>query len=172
MGGGVRSGKSAFALRRAQELGPRRVFVATCPPVDDEMRRRIEAHRRERGPDFETVEVTTGLVPCLETLEADVALVDCVTLWLSNLLHAGHGEAAVLDEVARLSDLLRRRRFDAILVTNEVGMGVVPEHPLGRAFRDLAGRTHQILARAADEVVFGAMGLVLRLKPAPVEVIA
>jgi adenosylcobinamide kinase/adenosylcobinamide-phosphate guanylyltransferase len=168
IGGGVRSGKSAFALRRARALGPRRVFVATAEPLDDEMSARIGRHVRERGADFRTVEAPLDVVERLESeREADVVVIDCLTLWLSNLLLRGDPEEAILGRVGRLIEMLRAKPFHAVVITNEVGMGVVPESAIGRAFRDLCGRAHQPLAARADEVYFGALGTLIRLKPAP-----
>ena len=165
IGGGVRSGKSDFALRLARRLGPRRVFVATAQAFDDEMRLRIAEHRRTRGPDFETHEEPLALPATLRSLAGDVVVVDCLTLWLSNLLLRDETSTAVLAAVDELVAVLRDRRRSVILVTNEVGMGIVPETPLGRRFRDLAGIAHQRLARVADDVYFAALGIMLRLKP-------
>jgi adenosylcobinamide kinase/adenosylcobinamide-phosphate guanylyltransferase len=170
VGGGARSGKSAFALARAQRLGPRRIFVATAEPLDDEMTARIARHRQERGGAFTTIEEPRHLPGRLAQLEdVDVVVVDCLTLWLSNLLVAGVTAGLIHDEVEALAAALAKRRFWALLVTNEVGMGIVPETPLGRAFRDLAGWTHQRLARLADEIFLATLGVVLRLHPPPVE---
>jgi adenosylcobinamide kinase/adenosylcobinamide-phosphate guanylyltransferase len=170
VGGGARSGKSAFALAYARRLDARRTFVATAEAFDDEMRDRIDRHRRERGEAFLTVEEPRELAGALARLrDPGVVVVDCLTLWLSNLLLAGSS----LEELRRATDelaaVLAERRFPVVLVTNEVGMGLVPETPLGRAFRDAAGWTHQRLARAADEIYLAAMGVVVRLHPAPVE---
>jgi adenosylcobinamide kinase/adenosylcobinamide-phosphate guanylyltransferase len=169
IGGGARSGKSAFALARARRLGARRVFVATAEALDDEMRVRIERHRQERGAAFTTLEVPRKLPEVLATVEADVVVIDCLTLWLSNLLVADLPALTIHAQVDALTTVLARRRFHALLVSNEVGMGIVPETPLGRAFRDLAGWAHQRLARAADEIYLAAMGMVLRVHPGPVE---
>jgi len=169
VGGGARSGKSRFALGYARRLGARRVFVATAQGLDEEMRARIAQHREERGADFRTVEVPVELPAALLALEADVVVVDCLTLWLSNLLVAGHPQGAIDERIEALVAVLARRRFHALVVTNEVGMGVVPESPLGRAFRDLTGRAHQRLAAVADEIYLAALGLVLRVHPGPVE---
>jgi adenosylcobinamide kinase/adenosylcobinamide-phosphate guanylyltransferase len=170
VGGGARSGKSAFALAYAQRLGPRRAFLATAEALDDEMRARIARHRDERGGAFLTIEEPRALPGALAALEGvDVVVVDCLTLWLSNLLLAGMSPGAIHEEVEALATVLAGRRFGALLVTNEVGMGIVPETPLGRAFRDLAGFAHQRLARLADEIYLAAMGVVLRVHPAPVE---
>lgn len=170
VGGGARSGKSAFALAYARRLGARRAFLATAEALDDEMEARIRRHREERGGAFTTIEAPRDLPGALERLAGvDVAVVDCLTLWLSNLLVAGAAASAIDEEVEALAAALARRRFHTIIVTNEVGMGLVPETPLGRAFRDVTGRAHQRLARAADEIFLAALGLVLRVHPGPVE---
>ncbi len=174
VGGGVRSGKSAFALSLARRLGGRRTFVATAQPFDHEMRDRIAAHQAEREGDFATVEAPLDLPGALVALAAappDVVVVDCLTLWLSNLLLRGDRPEAIALEVSRLANLLQASPFHAVLVTNEVGMGVVPESALGRAFRDVAGRAHQVLARRADRVFLAALGCILRLRPAPLTLV-
>ena len=170
VGGGARSGKSAFALAQARRLGPRRAFLATAEPLDDEMRARIARHRDERGDDFFTIEEPRDLPGALGRLEPfDVVVVDCLTLWLSNLLVAGMAAGSIREQVEALVAVLAAPRLRAILVTNEVGMGIVPETPLGRAFRDLAGQSHQRLAAVADEIYLAALGVVLRVHPGPVE---
>lgn len=172
VGGGVRSGKSAFALRRARALGETRVFIATAQAFDGEMKERIAAHQEERGDTFTTVECPLALPETLASVHnADVVLVDCLTLWLSNMLLANMGESRITERVRALEETLRAAAFHSIVVTNEVGMGVVPESALGRLFRDVSGRTHQVLARGATEVYLAALGMVLRLRPGPVEVI-
>jgi len=168
VGGGVRSGKSSFALARAEALGARRTFVATGEALDGEMDDRIARHRAERGDRFATVEAPVELPAALATLDTDVALIDCLTLWLSNLLCRDAPPARVLERIDELATVLARRRFHAVVVTNEVGMGVVPPSPLGRAFRDLAGTAHQRLAACADELHFAVLGTVLRLRPLPI----
>ena len=169
VGGGARSGKSRFALGYARRLGARRAFVATAEGLDEEMRERIARHRQERGDSFATLEAPVELPGALAELDAEVVVIDCLTLWLSNLLVAGMAPAAIEERVEALAAVLARRRFHALVVSNEVGLGLVPETPLGRAFRDLAGWAHQRLARAADEIYLAAMGIVLRVHPAPVE---
>lgn len=164
----MRSGKSAFALRRAEQLGERRVFVATAEALDGEMRARAEAHREERADRYRTLEVPRELVAALARLDdADVVVIDCLTLWITNLLVDGLDGPAIERRVAELAALLAARRFHAVLVTNEVGLGIVPDNALARAFRDAAGRAHQTLGRVADELYFGMMGQLVRLKPAP-----
>jgi len=170
IGGGARSGKSTFALTRATQLGGRRAFVATAQAFDDEMRARIAAHVRERADAFETHEVPHALPEALAEIDADVVIVDCLTLWLSNLLLQARSTEQILAEVERLSAVLEQRRNHVLLVTNEVGMGIVPDNALARTFRDLAGRAHQRLAAIADELHFAALGVMLRLHPEPVTV--
>jgi adenosylcobinamide kinase/adenosylcobinamide-phosphate guanylyltransferase len=188
LGGAVRSGKSRFALSLAASLGPRRTFVATAEPLDAEMASRIERHRAERvATGFVTLEEPVALANCLESLwglsgdhrragEArpggalppDVVIVDCLTLWISNLLVRGEAESTVWERVERLRAALRWRRSQVILVSNEVGMGLVPETALGRIFRDVMGELHQRLAADSDQVYCGTMGLLLRLHPPPI----
>ena len=169
IGGGVRSGKSSFALRLARKRGERRLYVATAEARDEEMADRIRRHVQERGTEFRTVEAPIEVVKELDAArEEQVVVVDCLTLWLSNLLLRGDGEEAILGQVDRLIATLGAKPFHAILITNEVGMGVVPESALGRAFRDLCGRAHQAIAARADEIYFGALGTMIRLKPGPV----
>ncbi len=171
VGGGARSGKSRFALARALDLAndAPAIFVATAEASDDEMRARISRHRDERGGRLRTIEAPIELPAAIESARgAQVVLVDCLTLWLSNLLVRG---ASVDEALSRVEDLRRaigHRAGPIILVTNEVGMGLVPETPLGRNFRDVSGLAHQRLARDADEVHHCVLGMVLRLRPGPV----
>jgi adenosylcobinamide kinase / adenosylcobinamide-phosphate guanylyltransferase len=173
VGGGARSGKSHFALGYARQLaaaGPLpALFVATGQAFDDEMRSRIDRHRSERGPELETMEEPLRLASALAAADPGrVVLVDCLTLWLSNLLLADTTEAEILRQVEAVAATSAERAGPTLLVTNEVGLGLVPETPLGRRFRDLAGATHQRLAAAADEVYAAIMGMVLRIHPIPV----
>jgi adenosylcobinamide kinase/adenosylcobinamide-phosphate guanylyltransferase len=169
VGGGARSGKSAHALALARELGSRRVFIATARAGDDDMRARIARHVADRGEGFLTVEEPLAVPELVAGLSgADVAVVDCLTLWLSNLLLDGREPEAIEARVEELARAVRAAPFHVVLVTNEVGMGVHPETQLGRTFRDLAGRAHQRLARAADEVHLAVLGVVLRIYPGPV----
>jgi adenosylcobinamide kinase / adenosylcobinamide-phosphate guanylyltransferase len=169
VGGGARSGKSAFALTVARRLGSARLFLATAQAGDDEMHARIRRHRETRGADFQTVEEPLAVTDVLRRAEGlDVVVLDCLTLWLANLLVGGQDADEVLRQVEELAGVLDQRRTQAVIVTSEVGLGLVPETPLGRTFRDVAGLAHQRLAGLADEVYLGVLGLMLRLKPAPV----
>lgn len=172
VGGGVRSGKSAHALRIALARGPKRTFIATAQALDDEMAQRIHVHRRERGQDFTTLEAPHDLESAIQQAGAqDSVVVDCVTLWLSNRLLAPTPPAIILTELEQVLAAIRTSRAHFVFVTNEVGMGVVPESPLGRAFRDLAGRANQRLAQSAGAVYLATMGLILRLRPEPIALV-
>ncbi|MGO4711769.1 bifunctional adenosylcobinamide kinase/adenosylcobinamide-phosphate guanylyltransferase [Bradyrhizobium sp. 2TAF24] len=161
--GGARSGKSSFAESLIAASGLARIYVATAAAGDDEMRARIAHHRDRRGAGWTTREVELDLVEVLaRDSDVDVAvLVDCLTLWLSNLMHAGRDAAR---EGTRLADWLRNATCPVVLVSNEVGLGLVPETPLGRSFRDAQGRLNQTIAAAVPEVAFVAAGLPLWLK--------
>lgn len=176
IGGGARSGKSALALSLALKQNQRRVFIATSEPFDDEMRDRAHAHRAERGTAFDTIEAPRDADAVVEELcrkpsGTSVVVIDCLTLWLSNLLLADVPTTEIHRRVLFLADILAAAPFPTLVVTNEVGMGLVPETPLGRAFRDLTGRAHQDLASRATSLYFATLGTVVRLKPAPVAVI-
>ena len=169
VGGGARCGKSDLALALARRLGTRRLFLATAQAGDEEMRERIDRHRHTRGDDFRTLEEPLAVPELLRQAAGyDVVLLDCLTLWLANLLLDGRQPEAVLQRVDDLAGALCHQSAHAVIVTNEIGLGLVPETPLGRTFRDVAGLAHQRLARVADEVYFGALGVMLRLKPGPV----
>lgn len=160
--GGARSGKSRRAEARAQACPGRPVYIATAEALDAEMEERIARHRARRGNDWIEREVPLDLVATLtETDGGGVRLVDCLTLWLSNLLHA---ERDWSQEVTRLAEALSRQRSPVILVTNEVGLGIVPDNALARTFRDAAGLMNQTIAAAADEVEFVVAGLPMKLK--------
>lgn len=160
--GGARSGKSRRALQLAEAAAPTRTFIATAEPLDDEMASRIAQHQADRGPGWTTREAPIGLVEALQqTVQpGHSVVVDCLTLWLSNLVHH---EYNVDDEIRRLLDALALPG-KLILVSNEVGLGLVPNTPLGRSFRDQQGRLNQAVAEASDRVEFVAAGLPLVLK--------
>ena len=159
MTGGVRSGKSRFAQALAEGMGPSRCFVATAEVRDQEMAARVARHRADRGEGWATVEEPVDLAPLLDRPE--VVLVDCLTLWLTNLLLA---ERDVATERRRLVDALAAARPGVVLVTNEVGFGIVPVNDLARRFRDEAGWLAQAVAEVCDEVHLCAAGLPLQLK--------
>jgi adenosylcobinamide kinase / adenosylcobinamide-phosphate guanylyltransferase len=164
--GGTRSGKSRYAVERASAWGPRVLYVATCQPADDEMRERVRRHQAERPSTWTTSEPGADVLPVVQEQGpgADGILVDCLTLYVSNLLMSGGGEAAVAQQVHELCSALRQVGKPVALVTNEVGWGVVPETALGRLFRDAAGRANQVAARHAQEVVLMVSGLPMVVK--------
>jgi adenosylcobinamide kinase / adenosylcobinamide-phosphate guanylyltransferase len=169
VGGGTRSGKSDFALDLARSLGRRRLFVATAQAGDEEMIARINLHRATRGPDFTTLEEPRAIAAAIRrAADYDVVVVDCLTIWISNLLLADESAKAVHNHLDELAACLAAPPAHVVLVTSEVGLGLVPETALGRTFRDLAGLAHQRLACLSQEVYFGVLGVMLRLKPGPV----
>jgi adenosylcobinamide kinase/adenosylcobinamide-phosphate guanylyltransferase len=160
--GGARSGKSTRAEVRARMFAGKPVYIATAEPLDSEMSERIVKHRARRGSDWLERESPLELVAALiETDGSGARLVDCLTLLLSNLMHA---ERDWEKEAALLAETLARQKSPVVLVTNEVGLGIVPDNALARRFRDAAGILNQMVARAADEVEFVVAGLPMRVK--------
>lgn len=161
--GGARSGKSRYAERLVEGAAASGTYCATAGAGDAEMAERIAVHRARRGPFWRTVEETLALAPAIaaEAARERPLLVDCLTLWVSNLLLAGKPFEA---EAEALCAALRLAAGPVVLVANEVGLGLVPETPLGRRFRDAAGHLNQEVAALADRVVFVAAGLPLVLK--------
>ena len=165
--GGARSGKSAHALTLAQQAsGARRFFIATAEALDDEMRERIAHHRAGRSADFATIEEPIAIDAVLLELtsRADVVVVDCLTLWISNLLMTRRTDEEILAEARGLADTMAGAPFATIVVTDEVGAGIVPENAMARRFRDLLGWTNQTLAQAAERVLLMVAGYPLRVK--------
>ncbi len=165
--GGTRSGKTSFGEALALRLGHAPAYLATAEARDDEMKARVAAHRTARAGRFTTFEEPLDVVGALETAaEAhDLVLVDCLTLWLSNLLEAGRDIEA---ETARLAEAMRQfGSMRVLVISNEVGLGIVPDNALARAFRDHAGRMNQTIANAASHAYFVAAGLPLVLKGRP-----
>jgi adenosylcobinamide kinase / adenosylcobinamide-phosphate guanylyltransferase len=161
--GGARSGKSRYAQMRAEALPGECVFIATAQAFDDEMADRIRRHRDDRGERWRTVEAPFELADTIvaEAVPGRVLLIDCLTLWASNILLAERdGE----DAAARLVGAIRTAKAPTILVANEVGLGIVPDNALARRFRDLAGTINQRIAADVSEVQFVAAGLPIRLK--------
>ena len=169
--GGARSGKSRFAEQLAAGYGAPLGYLATAQSLDQEMEQRIRVHQQRRGEDWGTVEEPLHLSQALTLNDGrfNVILVDCLTLWLSNLLllddePRGESETRVMDAVQLLATTLCNMTTPVIIVTNEVGMGIVPENRLARIFRDIAGQANQIIAAAAGEAWLVASGIPLKLK--------
>lgn len=165
--GGCRSGKSSHALEISAQIPGHRRFVATCNPGnDDEMLARVAQHRRDRSKDWETTEVPVNLATAIRGFgdQTGVVLIDCLTLWVGNLLHAGCDQGDVDRHCRELIDALTAATYPTILVSNEVGTGIVPENPLARRFRDVAGFVNQTVAAAAHRVVWMVAGIPVTIK--------
>jgi adenosylcobinamide kinase/adenosylcobinamide-phosphate guanylyltransferase len=172
--GGCRSGKSRHAQNLAEAVPAgrrgrrgRRCYIATCVPLDEEMAQRVARHQADRGPEWRTVEQPIAVARAIEahSAEASVILVDCLTLWISNLMGAGNDMDAVVAAAQELAEAVGRSACPVILVTNEVGAGIVPENALARRYRDAAGLVNQILAAACDRVVWTVAGIPVQIKP-------
>ena len=162
--GGARSGKTGFAERLTMRSGTRPAYLATAQALDAEMRERVRTHRQQRAPDFATIEEPLALSSAIAAAAAqhDAILVDCLTLWITNLLGANQNVAAAVDEL--IATLVATTESRVILVSNEVGLGIVPDNAMARMFRDLAGSAHQRLAEICEDVYFVAAGLPLAMK--------
>ncbi len=171
--GGARSGKSSLALKRAEGIGGRKLFVATCPVIDGEMSERVERHQRERsGRGWETIECERELASLFPTPaeQFQVVIIDCLTLWVNNLLYYAESASTTIDDdvVTAACDkwLAATEAYQGTLicVTNEVGLGIVPDNVLARRYRDLVGTCNQLIAAKAKEVILVSCGLPLHLK--------
>ena len=160
--GGARSGKSALAVQIGRRHAGRVTFIATSPPVDDELTARIARHRAERPP-WPTIEEPLDLAGALAAAGDDLAIVDCLTLWVSNLIHRGDADLAVEATAADVACLAARRPAPTVVVTNEVGLGVHPPTELGRRYRDLLGRVNQRWAAVADRSLLLVAGRAVAL---------
>jgi adenosylcobinamide kinase/adenosylcobinamide-phosphate guanylyltransferase len=162
--GGARSGKSGYAQSLAEGYSPERLYLATATPGDDEMAARIARHQADRGHGWtaleEPLEVAAALLQ--HARAGRVVVVDCLTLWLTNLMLAGRDPGPA---VTTLAEAIHALAGPVVLVSNEVGMGIVPDHKLGREFRDWQGRANREIGAACDAVIFIAAGLPLQLKP-------
>lgn len=170
--GGAKSGKSSLALELANRAGGRRAFLATAQAGDGEMQERISRHQAERGPEWSTLEEPMDLRSALKSADrADAVLVvDCLTLWLSNLLTVAQmSEEEIKEQGKGLAALLPQLKARVILVANEVGLGIVPDNPLARLYRDLAGGLNQLMARVCGQVILVTAGLPLVLKGEPLD---
>ncbi|MFA5096091.1 MAG: bifunctional adenosylcobinamide kinase/adenosylcobinamide-phosphate guanylyltransferase [Candidatus Omnitrophota bacterium] len=167
--GGARSGKSTHALNLAK-MQKKVAFIATCQGLDREMRERILKHQESRPKHWRTFEEPRELTELLSRIgnSFDCIIIDCLTLLVSNLVLSGFKEEEVLVKIKDSLAQLRRKKAKVIIVSNEVGLGIVPANRLGRRFRDIAGKANQCAAREADEVVFIASGIPLQLKNLPV----
>ena len=168
--GGARSGKSAFAQELAQKLGGKVLFVATGEPLEDEMRSRIEQHKKARPAHWRTLECPRDIgVKLKEQIhDAEVVIIDCLTLLVANVLgdepDYPAAENQVLEEIEALIACMNSREINFIIVSNELGLGLVPDNRLGRIYRDALGKANQLIARRADDVYFMTAGIPVRIK--------
>jgi len=173
--GGARSGKSSYAQSLAEESGKSVTFIATAQALDDEMSARIQKHRAERSASWETLEVPFNIVSCVQQIRSNIVILDCVTLLISNLLmqfvendlvEEAPFMMAVQKEINELISMLRAREQeqDWLIISNEVGLGLVPAYQMGRVYRDAIGWANQRLAREADKVIFMVAGIPTTIK--------
>ena len=166
--GGCRSGKSRFASDFANQHFSKKLYLATCEALDEEMAQRIEHHKKMRGPEWQTLEEPIKIVEGIRQYEdgVEVILLDCITLWLSNLLTKGNTDLKIMDEINRFVEMIKQTPASLVIVSNEVGMGIVPVDPLGRRFRDLSGMANQRIGQVAETVIFMVSGIPIFLKGA------
>jgi adenosylcobinamide kinase/adenosylcobinamide-phosphate guanylyltransferase len=180
--GGARSGKSTFAFTEASKISGRKAYIATAEALDEEMKQRIEQHKRQRGEDWNTYEEPLKIADVIKKIEGGYSaiVVDCLTLWLSNLMHAGLNITNVINDLIKVLDSVNVGATLAItqnnvgagaspaptiyIVSNEVGMGIVPDNELARRFRDMAGLLNQKIAEVANEVYVIIVGIPIRVK--------
>lgn len=172
--GGTRSGKSDFALELAEgvSLARKRIFIATCPKIDDEITLRIHKHQEEReGHGWKTIEEQLDIVGIIEKLDnPSIVLVDCMTLWVNNIIYNSENnnydfsEQDMIDEAKKIVELARRKDVELFCVTNEVGMGIVPADKKTRYYRDLVGKCNKTVATLSDNVFLVSCGIPLKLK--------
>ncbi len=163
--GGARSGKSRYAVQLALQAGKNRLFIATAQAWDQEMRERIQLHQEERLDNFKTLDAPTDLhVHLAREANYDVILIDCLTLWISNLMMQDASDQTIREQVQLGLEAALKKAPHVILVSNEVGFGIVPDNALARRFRDLNGRLQQDISHHATEVYLAALGIVLPLK--------
>ncbi|MBI5183327.1 MAG: bifunctional adenosylcobinamide kinase/adenosylcobinamide-phosphate guanylyltransferase [Nitrospinae bacterium] len=165
--GGARGGKSNFALSLAEGMGDRRIYLATAEALDQEMEERIRLHKESRSDLWDTVEEPLEIATLLSDLKGrcDVVVLDCLTLWLSNLIMKGDNtDEVIIGRVEELSKMIFNLDYSIVIVSNEVGMGIVPENRLARRFREIAGMANQILSDAASDVYMVMAGIPVKIK--------
>ncbi|MBI5406099.1 MAG: bifunctional adenosylcobinamide kinase/adenosylcobinamide-phosphate guanylyltransferase [Nitrospirae bacterium] len=164
--GGARSGKSAYALELGSRIAGRKGFIATAETLDEEMRERIALHKKNRSREWETIEEPLALGGILKEIDGsyDVVIVDCLTLWLSNILGRDENSDRIIREIEYLATTLKTTSYKVIAVSNEVGQGIVPANNLARLFRDMSGLMNRKVAGVADEVYLITCGIPLKIK--------
>lgn len=164
--GGARSGKSSFGVNIAKSIKKKKLFIATCIPEDKEMKKRITLHRQKRPSWWKTIEVKKELLSVLtKEIKSDIVIIlDCLTLFISSLLMEKVKENIIKNEVKKIVKIAKQGKAMVIVISNEIGSGLVPENKLGRDFRDIAGFCNQIVAAGAQEVYFAVSGIPIQIK--------
>lgn len=165
--GAVKSGKSSLAVELAQKSGREVVFLATCEPLDEEMHQRVKKHQDDRPSHWGTLEEEIDIVSVLDGIgDNKIVILDCITLWLTNLLMKDLSDTEIYSEVDRLIDCIGslNPNITLIIVSNEVGWGIVPENKMARLFRDIVGISHQKIAAVSDEVYMTVAGIKMKIK--------
>ena len=164
--GGARSGKSSYALKLAREYGGKVAFIATCQPLDGEMKKRISLHKKSRPRHWQTFEEPKDAVLLLKKIDGkfDTVVIDCLTLMICNFMMDGLGETAIKKKFIQTLNAINKINAQVIIVANEVGGGIVTDNKLGRDFRDIAGKINQIVAAKAENVFFLVSGIPLKIK--------
>ena len=164
--GGARSGKSQFAIKLAKKDARKVAFIATCVGLDREMEKRISLHKKNRPSNWQTFEAPKDIALLLKKIgpKFEIIIIDCLTLLVSDLLLKGLREEAIENKINKILAALKKIKAKSIIVSNEVGLGIVPKNKLARDFRDIAGRTNQIVAEKSDEVFFMLAGISIKIK--------
>ena len=163
--GPVRSGKSNFAVNLAKKSKKKIIFIATCKPVDTEMKERIKKHKQQRPKEWITIEEEIDLGSVLRNISKDkLIIIDCITLWVSNLFFHNFNEKEILKIVNDLISIIKRKGLSVIIVSNEVGWGIVPNNKIARNFRDIMGIIHQKISESSNEIYLLVSGIPIKLK--------
>ena len=163
--GPVRSGKSNFAVKLAKKWGKKVIFLATCRPADNEMRKRIKKHKKSRPGEWKVIEENIDISPVIKNTGKDkLVIIDCITLWLSNLLLSGLKEKKITKKINEFLLMLKKTKSSIVIVSNEVGWGIVPDNELSRIFRDIIGIAHQKISEVSHEVYLLVSGIALKIK--------
>jgi len=163
--GPVRSGKSNFAVNLAKKSKKKIIFIATCKPVDTEMKERIKKHQQQRPKEWITIEEEIDLGSVLRKISKDkLIIIDCITLWVSNLFFHNFNEKEILKIVNDLISIIKRKGLSVIIVSNEVGWGIIPNNKIARNFRDIMGIIHQKISESSNEIYLLVSGIPIKLK--------
>jgi adenosylcobinamide kinase/adenosylcobinamide-phosphate guanylyltransferase len=164
--GGCRSGKSSHALYLAEQVPGQKIFIATCAPQDKEMEQRVLLHRQQRSSAWKTLEVPLLIPETINkhSLKGNVILIDCLTLWINNLIMDDEDPTKIDIQIRKLTQSIKKAECPVILVSNEVGTGIVPENRLARLFRDITGFVNQKVAACVDQVIWMVAGISVKIK--------